>query len=94
MFQFRNDGRHLVFVEIFSSFPTASYFCCWPSQLLSTDLMQDGDFFGIFFFKLSWQAISFGRGLLLSAKCLHIRHKDILILSLLNSMRFCENAEL
>lgn len=58
-FNFRNDNRHLVFVEIFSFIPTA------PSLMghvrVSRDkesviqVMQDGDFYR-FFFKLSSQA--------------------------------------
>jgi len=62
----------------------------WEIQIgsqCSSEIMQDGDFLR-FFFKLSSQAIFFWPSHLSSPKCLHIRHKDIFILSSLFSEIF------
>jgi len=64
-FNFRNDNRHLVFVEIFSFIPTA------PSLMghvrVSRDkesviqVMQDGDFYRFFFQTIIAGNFSFGQ---------------------------------
>jgi len=79
-FNFRNDNRHLVFVEIFSFIPTA------PSLMghvrVSRDkesviqVMQDGDFYRFFFSNYHRRQFLFWPSYLSSAKCLHTRHKD------------------
>jgi len=79
-FNFRNDNRHLVFVEIFSFIPTA------PSLMghvrVSRDkesviqVMQDGDFYRFFFSNYHRRQFFFWPSYLSSAKCLHTRHKD------------------